>query len=458
MEYAMLRSKYPVFYFHDFTLAESDTEFSVYFDFEIEGLSHFNPQMTIPKPRGGEPFSHLRTVRQAAFSLGMIELISYWKLTCAPKVVIECGRLDEEAVRWWKKLYFNGLGEFFYKNKIETSPEQMMEIISVGEKITGRIDDRRFTGCLIPCGGGKDSFVSMDLLKGMKEDNHAFVINHVMSAVHSAMAAGYTGEKLIIVERTLDPRMLEFNKLGYLNGHTPFSALCAFAAVLTALIYGKQYIALSNEASANEPTIHGSKVNHQYSKTFEFEKDFKYYMDHYLTPEIHYFSLLRGLSELQIAGIFSRLTEYLPVFRSCNVGSKEERWCGHCAKCLFVCIMLSAFLDDETLVSIFHADMLNDVTLIPLFEQLTGITDDKPFECVGTREEVNTAAAVSIRTHLEQGKALPLLYEHYRRSSYYPYYKDKKIDWDQYNPENLVPKEYEPLIFERLSEMKSHEH
>ena len=252
--------------------------------------------------------------------------------------------------------------------------------------------------------------------------------------------------------------MLEFNKLGYLNGHTPFSALCAFAAVLTALIYGKQYIALSNEASANEPTIHGSKVNHQYSKTFEFEKDFKYYMDHYLTPEIHYFSLLRGLSELQIAGIFSRLTEYLPVFRSCNVGSKEERWCGHCAKCLFVCIMLSAFLDDETLVSIFHADMLNDVTLIPLFEQLTGITDDKPFECVGTREEVNTAAAVSIRTHLEQGKALPLLYEHYRRSSYYPYYKDKKIDWDQYNPENLVPKEYEPLIFERLSEMKSHEH
>ena len=124
-------------------------------------------------------------------------------------------------------------------------------------------------------------------------------------------------------------------------------------------------------------------------------------MDTYLTPEIHYFSLLRPLSELQIAGFFSTLTDYLPVFRSCNVGQKEERWCGHCAKCLFVCVMLSAYLPDETLRSIFGADMLNDETMKPLFLQLTGLEDDKPFECVGTREEVNTAAAMSIMSVTE---------------------------------------------------------
>ena len=458
MEYETLRNTYPVFYYHDFTLAESASEFSVYFDFEIEGLSHFNPQMTIPKPAEAATFSNLETVRKAAFALGMIELISYWKLTCAPRVVIECGDIDDEEIRWWKKLYFNGLGEFFYKNRIENDEETFMEIQSAGEKITGHPDTRRFHGCLIPCGGGKDSFVTMDLLKDRKDDSHAFVINHVMSAVHSAQAAGYQGEKLIITERTLDPRMLEFNKLGFLNGHTPFSALCAFASVLTALIYGKQNIALSNEASANEPTIHQTKINHQYSKTFEFEKDFKYYMDRWLTPEIHYFSLLRGLSELQIAGIFSSLTPYLPIFRSCNVGSKEERWCGHCAKCLFVCIMLSAFLEDETLVSIFHADMLNDETMRDLFEQLTGITDDKPFECVGTREEVNTAVAMSIHSHEKEGKALPLLYEQYKASAYYPYYRGRKLDWDQYNEDNLVPKEYEVLIKARMKEKKAHEH
>ncbi len=457
MEYNELRSRHSVFYYHDFTLTESNAEFRVDFDFEIEGLSHFNPQMIIPKPAGEETYSNLRTVREAAFSLGMVELISYWKLTCAPRVVIECGMLDEAQIRWWKKLYFNGLGEFFYKNHIETTEAEMMEIVPVGEVITGRPDSRRCSGNLIPCGGGKDSFVSMDLLKDSFAENHAFIINHVMSAVHSAMAAGYRGDKLIIVERTLDPRMLEFNKLGYLNGHTPFSALCAFASVLTAVIYGKQYICLSNEASANEPTIHNSRINHQYSKTFEFELDFKHYMDTWITPEVHYFSLLRPLSELQIAGIFSTLKDYHSVFRSCNVGSKEERWCGHCAKCLFVCIMMSAFLEDGDIRNIFHADMLNDESMSDLFHQLTGMSDDKPFECVGTREEVNLAIAVSIARHKKKGQALPKLYRMYEESSYYPYYRDKRIDWDAWNSENLVPEEYAALIHARMKERKQNE-
>ena len=51
-------------------------------------------------------------------SLGMVELVSYWKITCSPQVVIEAGSLSEEQILWWKDLYFNGLGEFFYVNKI----------------------------------------------------------------------------------------------------------------------------------------------------------------------------------------------------------------------------------------------------------------------------------------------------------------------------------------------------
>jgi len=112
MEYNDLKTRYPVFWYHDFTLIESDEEFRVQFDFEIQGLSHFNPDFIIAKPKGGDVFSNLRAVREAAFSLGMVELISYWKLTCAPTVIVECGRLNEDQIRWWKKLYFHGLGEF----------------------------------------------------------------------------------------------------------------------------------------------------------------------------------------------------------------------------------------------------------------------------------------------------------------------------------------------------------
>ena len=455
MEYNDLKTRYPIFWYHDFTLIESDEEFRVQFDFEIQGLSHFNPDFIIAKPKGGDVFSNLRAVREAAFSLGMVELISYWKLTCAPTVIVECGRLNEDQIRWWKKLYFHGLGEFFYKNNIHVDMDGFMNLSSTGEAITGQMDQRVYHGNLIPVGGGKDSFVSLELLKDSKEDNHAFVINHVMSAVHAAFAAGYRGESLIIAERTLDSRMLEFNKCGFLNGHTPFSALCAFAASLTAIIYGIQNICLSNEDSANESTIKDSTVNHQYSKTFMFEQDFKHYMDTYITPEVHYFSLLRPLSELQIAGLFSTLTDYLPVFRSCNVGQKEEKWCGHCAKCLFVCVLLSAYLDDEMLVNIFHADMLNDPTMYDLLAQLTGISDNKPFECVGTRDEVNVAINMSISNHLNQNKPIPYLYQKYMESPYYDYYKNKSVDWDSFQEENLVPPSMQKKLKDWLERRKA---
>ena len=455
MEYSDVSKRYPVFYYHDFAIIESDDELDVQFDFEIEGLSHFNPEFILTKPAGGATYANLRTVREAAFSLGLMELISYWKLTCAPTVIVECGQLDSDQTAWWKNLYYNGLGEFFYKNNIAADPETFMDLRSTGEQITGHVDQRRFSGNLIPVGGGKNSLVSLKLLSGRKEENHAFIINHVMAAVHSAQAAGYQGEQLIIAERNIDIRMLEFNKTGFLNGHTPFSALCAFAASLTAVIYGIQNICLSNEASANDYAITGCKVNHQYSRTFAFEREFKRYMDAYITPEVHYFSLLRPLTELQTAGLFSGMEEYHSVFCSCNTGKKEGRWCGHCAKCLYVCVMLSAYLSDDRLVSIFGTDMLNDAGMQEVLDQLTGIQDNNPAGCAGTQEEVNTAIAMSIRNHERNGEALPALYQNYTQTSYYEYYRNKEVDWTQFNSENLVPEEYQNLLKQWLEEMKN---
>ena len=454
MDITELRKRYPRFYFHDYEIMESEQEIQLRFDFEIEGLSHFNPEFYLSKPKTPMTYSDLSSVRNAAFSLGMIELISYWKLTCSPDVIVECGRLDPEQIAWWKKLYFNGLGEFFYRNQIAADPQEFMNLNSTGEEAGGKEDIRKFSGNLIPVGGGKDSFVTLDVLSPQFDDNLAFIINPIASARHSAIAAGYTGERLIIAERTLDCRMLEFNKQGYLNGHTPFSALAAFASTFAAIVYAKSYICLSNEASANESTIKGSTVNHQYSKTYGFEKDFQWYAARYIQAPVLYFSFLRPLSELQIAGIFSRLKQYHSVFRSCNVGQKTETWCGHCAKCLFVCLMLSAYLDHEDLVSIFHADMLNDPDMMDLFEQLTGMQDNKPFECVGTRDEVNTAICMSIAGYEKKNRPLPLLYREYQKTPYYEAYRDRRVSWDNWNDENSLPDAFKVLLKERLKEMK----
>lgn len=454
MEYTELRKKYLNFYYHSFDITETEDEVKIVYTFEIEGLSFFNPTFTLPKNGVHRYVKNLKVFKDAAFSLGLVELISYWKIACPANVIIGCGYLDETQKNWWKKLYYNGLGEFFYINHIENTIDDFMNIETISEMIVGAEDDGQYHGNLIPVGGGKDSFVSLDILKGMKEENHAFVINKVQSALHSAISAGYSDDKLINPTRTLDKRMLDLNKQGYLNGHTPFSAMAAFASVVTSIVYEKEFICLSNEASANESTIKDSKVNHQYSKTFEFEQDFKFYMDHYITDKIHYFSLLRPLSELQITAIFSTLKDVHPVFRSCNVGQKEEKWCGKCAKCLFVAIMLSAFLNDEEIVAIWQRDILNDRELLDLFEQLTGLVDNKPFECVGTREEVNIAISMSIKHHEQSNSPLPYLYEEYKKSSYYSFYQDKKLDLDDWNAENLVPEKYQELIHKRIGELK----
>ena len=102
-----------------------------------------------------------------------------------------------------------------------------------------------------------------------------------------------------------------------------------------------KYVALSNESSANESTVAGSTVNHQYSKSFEFEQDFHKYEKDWLGSGVYYFSMLRPLSEFQIAKYFAGATAYHDIFRSCNAGSKQDIWCGHCPKCLFVFLILT---------------------------------------------------------------------------------------------------------------------
>ncbi|MCR5822757.1 MAG: hypothetical protein K6F85_07590, partial [Bacteroidales bacterium] len=209
-------------------------------------------------------------------------------------------------------------------------------------------------------------------------------------------AAGYTMSEVAVIRRTIDPKLLELNAQGCLNGHTPFSAMLAFYTLVISMGSGRINIALSNESSANESTVPGTSVNHQYSKSLEFENDFRRYVASEISPVFNYFSFLRPLSELQIAMLFARFDKYHDVFRSCNAGSKQDIWCGNCAKCLFAYIILSPFIASDRLNAIFGKAMLDDPGLQTYFDELTGIADVKPFECVGTISEVQSALAMTI--------------------------------------------------------------
>lgn len=394
-----LRKEYPEFHYEGYQVSSTNDELRIEFFFRINGLAHFSPVSVFHFGNHKETFIRNYQANKAAadniiFHIGLIELISYWKATCAPVINIHTHTLSSQQSDWWKKLYFNGLGEFFYINGIQISIEDFVEIRSSGANTDIQSIHGIGDGLLVPIGGGKDSAVTLELLKRDNKTLRPLIINPRGATIQTITAAGLDYGDSVTISRSIDPQLLRLNNLGYLNGHTPFSAMLAFYTLLASLLNGFKNIALSNESSANEVTIPGTNINHQYSKSFEFEEDFRWYYNNFISASFNYFSFLRPLNELQIVSIFSKLENYHPVFRSCNVGSKTDSWCGKCSKCLFTSIMLSAFKGTDYANRIIGTDMLNDREMIPVFDELTGISNNKPFECVGTLEDVNVAMSM----------------------------------------------------------------
>ncbi len=442
MDFISLREQYKEFLYKGFRTQVSEGVYEVTFSYEIPGLSDFE---TVWKFPGVDRKVDAAILNRLFFELGMAEAISYWKVTCAPVLKVQCGMLSEWQNKWWRKLFYNGLGEFMYVNGIEISEEDLLTIVcepggvplALEESVGKLTDTASYTGCLVPVGGGKDSVVSMEVLKD--EDVTVYRINPDATVANVLAAAGRE-YKTCFVNRKLDPRILEMNKRGFLNGHIPFSAVVAFSTFIAAYLRGIRYIALSNESSANESTVVGSFVNHQYSKSYEFEADFMEYIGSILETDIRYFSLLRPLSELQIASLFARYKKYHKAFRSCNAGSKQGIWCCNCPKCLFVYIILSPFLSEESLVEIFGENLLDAEKSEKYFRELTGLDENKPFECVGTRSEV----VMCLKKYLEKGGTalLPVKYRDWLSAQ--PGDVDTALS--EWNAVHGVPAELEKLV------------
>lgn len=425
-KFEQFRNDFPVFIYKSYTISESETAIDIDFVFEIPNLAVFRPGWTFSKPADFTSKNNL-TFEKLAFSLGMAEVVSYWKAVCSPVVRVECGELSAEQIKWWKKLWYLGLGEFLYVNDINIDMENMVEIESVG-KFSNTAETARTApeGCLVPIGGGKDSALTLETLVNAGMKCRCYAINRRNSIIETVTSAGLDESELITSLRHFDRSLVEINKQGYLNGHTPFSSVVAFSAEITAYINRLKYIVLSNEDSANESTVMGKNVNHQYSKSFEFEQDFHEYEQKYLNTGAYYFSFLRPLAEFQIAKMFVNHKKYLSVFRSCNLGSKvsPDIWCGECPKCLFICLLLSPFLTRSELTEIFGKDLIDDTSMEEYFIELIGKSEHKPFECVGSIDEVNLAVSLAIKKYLDENYELPFLFKKY-------------IDMGLYSPDTI---------------------
>ncbi len=448
MEYEILREKYDKFIYQNYKIEQDEENIYLKYEFEIQGLTTFHPTLKILKKDFKWHYLNKNIVQNIAFHIGIIEAISYWKATCSKNFYINCGKLNQEQIDWFKKLIYLGLGEFRYKNKIQVSQENFVQIITQGQEYKTETLPETLTDTIIPIGGGKDSNVTLELLKETKQKRFGFRMNLEEVSKKCAKIAGLEENEIIEVNRTIDSNLLDLNQKGFLNGHTPFSALLAFITYFTAVTLGKRYIVLSNEDSANESNIKGENINHQYSKTIEFENDFRTYVKQYICfngPE--YFSFLRPINELQIAKLFSQLEDYHPIFKSCNLGSKSKpwKWCCNCPKCLFPFIILGPFLYKEKLISIFGEDLFEKENLLQTLIELCGYAENKPFECVGTYEEVRYAISKTIQN--TNGK-LPFLLQYYKE--HFEQFDSNLLNY--YNQNNNLPKEFDEILRGKIFE------
>ena len=210
---------------------------------------------------------------------------------------------------------------------------------------------------------------------------------------------------------------------------------------------GLSYIALSNESSANESTVQGSTVNHQYSKSFKFEEDFHQYQTDHLPGSAYYFSMLRPLSEFHDRNILQSRSSTIRYSEAATQEARQTAGAAIVRNAFFVYLILSPFLSREEVKEIFGTDMLNDPDMQPTLEQLVGIQEEKPFECVGSRDEINTAIVMTIDNLERSGKELPYLLKYYKTTGLYEAYKAKGDQFSSYfDKQNLVPTPWEKLV------------
>ncbi len=394
----MSQSKYRQFIFKDYQFDENAKELVLSYGMdealEFTETYRFNFEFA--------EYDH-KVLKRAIENLFFMAGVSYYKMYIPPEIIIKKGSLDEPTAAFFGKTYQRGLGEFWYVNQLD--PKTPIEFPVTATMLQNNTASGN--GALVGVGGGKDSLVSIELLRNNETNLTTWSLNHKEQLSPLVERIGLPH---LWVERTWDPKVQELNEQDALNGHVPISAILACVGTVTAVLAGKRDVVMSNEQSANEATLtyQGVAINHQYSKSQEFEQDYQALLIRHFGDSLRYYSLLRPLSELRIAEIFAKkaFSQYKDVFSSCNraytLQSNRMSWCGECPKCAFTFLALTPFIPREELEKLWGGkNLLMEPDLETTYKQLLGINADKPLECVGEIRESRAAMTMAQQQYLE---------------------------------------------------------
>lgn len=348
----------------------------------------------------GAPFAlyeaRSAAVQRALRLLHLIAGVSYYKAAVPKDIRIDSYVIDAETAAFLTEVYENGLGEFAYRNGLDLRGKIRFPIGDAAAPDAPALG--LASHALVAIGGGKDSLVSIEALRAA---GIAQTVSWIGSSPLIRTCAERTGLPLLNIERKLSPILFEMNKQGAYNGHIPVTAVNSAILAVAALLTGADQVVFSNERSASYGSlIPGTgEVNHQWSKGWQFERDFAAHLRERVAADLKYYSLLRPFSELAVARQFARLDRYDGHFSSCNrnfhiLGERPaQRWCGVCPKCHFVFLALAPFMPKPRLLNIFGRNLLDEPDQAAGFDALLEYQDHKPFECVGEGKESRAAMA-----------------------------------------------------------------
>lgn len=384
---------YSEFHYVDFSL--KNNVLSMHYKLVGNKTIEFTEEITMPLPDVAPTKKARDVANRLARLIFLVAGPSYFK-AAAPKLVRIFPAISIEELHFTKDLYFSGLTEFAYINKMPEALEPTFKTTKVIDQQPIILQPREGLSPLVPIGGGKDSSVTIEALRSAGFDSLLFSQNTFPPQKRSAQVAKLP---YIIASRKIDSKILDLHNKGAYNGHIPITTLVSLVSLLTAVLWGRGTVIMSNERSADVGSIlwQGIEVNHQSSKNLAAEQKLRNILQAVVADDLEYFSLLRPFSELRITRQFAKLKKYHSVFTSCNrvfrlvEKNRAENWCGNCDKCRFVFLALAPYLSRKDLETIFNGNLLAEPTQTNGFRELLGILGHKPLDCVGEIEESRAA-------------------------------------------------------------------
>ena len=427
------------------------------FQYDFDNKKHFEEVIDFSHPDFEvQSYVEKQDVVSLLFHTALAFGASYYKAFPTKTIVVHTWYLSQEQSDHRTNFYRHSLSEFFFVNKLD--PKDLCVFQSQSSLTHTPVRHKPRSRALVPIGWWKDSCVSVEICKKKHIDFDIFTFGKAY-ILHKSVAdviCQNSDTNWLVVKRTIDPVLFEMNDAWYYNWHVSITWLIAFASLVVAYLYDYKRIVLSNEKSANygNTTRKWFEVNHQYSKSLEFEQWFKAYTSTYVVSGVSYFSLLRWWYEIAIAKQFAQYPHYFTKASSCNKNflltkSTTKRRCCACPKCAFVFAMLRPYITHQQMLDIFWEDLFANEWLADLFKELLWIKAIKPLECVWTPEEVSLAMYKCLTLYQNKDTPLPVILDMFVQESMKNkdtiYFDALEQEYFRWYDEHIIPDSFLPV-------------